>query len=127
MSKKSFIEANRISFSYPSYEGEIPSLVLDGVDVSIEEGEFVAVLGHNGSGKSTLLSIMSGVVKCDKGSFSYDGIDLFKDKKLRSVIIGYVPQGTPLLEELTAYDNLLLWYDRATMKKETAPRSRRKW
>ena len=74
MSKKSFIEANRISFSYPSYEGEIPSLVLDGVDVSIEEGDFVAVLGHNGSGKSTLAKHFNAILVPTEGNVSVKGI-----------------------------------------------------
>ena len=82
MSKKSFIEANRISFSYPSYEGEIPSLVLDGVDVSIEEGEFVAVLGHNGSGKSTLAKHFNAILVPTEGSVSVSGISTAEESKL---------------------------------------------
>ena len=80
MSKKSFIEANRISFSYPSYEGEIPSLVLDGVDVSINEGEFVAVLGHNGSGKSTLARLTNGLLRPQSGNVRVLGIDACNEK-----------------------------------------------
>ena len=82
MSKKSFIEANRISFSYPSYEGEIPSLVLDGVDVSIEEGEFVAVLGHNGSGKSTLAKHFNAILVPTEGKVSVSGISTAKESRL---------------------------------------------
>ena len=82
MSKKSFIEANRISFSYPSYEGEIPSLVLDGVDVSIEEGEFVVVLGHNGSGKSTLAKHFNAILVPTEGSVSVSGISTAEESKL---------------------------------------------
>ncbi|MBQ4546060.1 MAG: energy-coupling factor transporter ATPase [Oscillospiraceae bacterium] len=82
MSKKSFIEANRISFSYPSYEGEIPSLVLDGIDVSIEEGEFVAVLGHNGSGKSTLAKHFNAILVPTEGSVSVSGISTAEEARL---------------------------------------------
>ena len=82
MSKKSFIEANRISFSYPSYEGEIPSLVLDGVDVSIEEGEFVAVLGHNGSGKSTLAKHFNAILVQTEGNVSVSGISTAEESRL---------------------------------------------
>ncbi|MBQ6876957.1 MAG: energy-coupling factor transporter ATPase [Oscillospiraceae bacterium] len=82
MLKKSFIEANRISFSYPSYEGEIPSLVLDGVDVSISEGEFVAVLGHNGSGKSTLAKHFNAILVPSEGSVSVNGISTAEESKL---------------------------------------------
>ena len=82
MSKKSFIEANRISFSYPSYDGDIPQLVLDGVDVSIEEGEFVAVLGHNGSGKSTLAKHFNAILVPTEGSVSVSGISTAEEAKL---------------------------------------------
>ena len=82
MSKKSFIEANRISFSYPSYEGDIPSLVLDGVDVSIEGGEFVAVLGHNGSGKSTLAKHFNAILVPTEGNVSVSGISTAEESRL---------------------------------------------
>ena len=48
----------------------------------------------------------------------FNGEDLFQNRKKRSSLVGYVPQGTPLIEELTAWDNLLLWYDRETLQKE---------
>ena len=92
--------------------------VLSGVNFSASSGECIGILGANGSGKSTLLSLLAGVLKADKGAFLCDGTDLFKSPELRSRAVGYVPQGTPLIEELTAYDNLFLWYDRATLKKE---------
>ena len=82
MSKKSFIEANRISFSYPSYEGEITSLVLDGVEVSINEGEFVAVLGHNGSGNSTLAKHFNAILVPTEGSASVSGISTAEESRL---------------------------------------------
>ena len=92
--------------------------VLSGVNMSAQSGECIGILGANGSGKSTLLSLLAGVLKADKGEFILDGTDLFKSPKVRSRAVGFVPQGTPLIEELTAYDNLFLWYDRATLKTE---------
>ena len=92
--------------------------VLRDISFSVREGNCVGILGGNGCGKSTLLSILAGVQKADNGSFLWEGADLFADEKKRSEILGYVPQGNPLMEELTAWDNLRLWYEKADLKKE---------
>ena len=92
--------------------------VLNNITLSVEEGSCVGILGGNGSGKSTLLSVLAGVLKPDAGTVDWNGEDLLHNKTLRSQLIGYVPQGNPLLEELTAWDNLLLWYDKNTLKQE---------
>ena len=92
--------------------------VLQDVSLSCQSGQCIGILGANGTGKSTLLSLLAGILPADRGSFLCDGEDLFRNKKLRARLVGYVPQGTPLLEELSARDNLLLWYDRKDMEKE---------
>lgn len=92
--------------------------VLNGVNLKVDSGKCIGILGGNGSGKSTLLSILAGIQSCNKGEFLLNDKNLFKHPSERAKYIGYVPQGTPLIEELTAYDNLLLWYNRATLKKE---------
>ena len=92
--------------------------VLRDITLSAEAGECIGILGSNGSGKSTLLSTLAGVQKPDGGTFWWDNTDLFQHESLRTKVIGYVPQGNPLLEELTAWDNLRLWYDKATLRKE---------
>ncbi|MBR2013002.1 MAG: ABC transporter ATP-binding protein [Clostridia bacterium] len=92
--------------------------VLNGIDLVAGAGKCIGILGGNGSGKSTLLSILAGIQTADGGSFLFDGKNLFKFSSEHSRLVGYVPQGTPLIEELTAYDNLLLWYDKAALKKE---------
>lgn len=92
--------------------------VLRDISLTAEGGQCIGILGSNGSGKSTLLSILAGIQPCDRGEFICDGQNLFKNPKHRADLVGYVPQGTPLIEELTAKDNLLLWYDRQTLRKE---------
>lgn len=85
--------------------------VLDSISLRAEEGCCVGILGENGCGKSTLLNILAGVLPADGGEFFWGDQELLKNRKLRANLVGYVPQGTPLLQELTAWDNLRLWYE----------------
>ncbi len=93
--------------------------VLTDVSFDVEKGSRIGILGQNGCGKSTLLSILAGSLRADAGHFylqeekpggGYQEKDLMTDPRLRSSLIGYVPQNTPLFEELSALDNLRLWY-----------------
>ena len=92
--------------------------VLRGITFTAAGGECVGVVGKNGCGKSTLLSILAGVQKRDAGEFALDGHDLFSSSEWLRRNVGYVPQGTPLIDELSARDNLLLWYSREQLKNE---------
>lgn len=89
--------------------------VLKDITVKVDEGKCVGILGGNGSGKSTLMSILAGVLRSDGGTFTYGDKDLLKDSTVRAEVLGYVPQSTPLIEELTAKDNLRLWYEKDAM------------
>lgn len=106
------IEINHIKKSFGRKK------VLNDITFTAASGECIGILGANGTGKSTLLTILAGVQKAGGGEFLLDGENLFKNSRLRSKKVGYVPQGTPLIEELTAYDNLLLWYSKKELKKE---------
>ncbi len=92
--------------------------VLKGIDFSVSAGKCVGILGGNGCGKSTLLSILAGIQTADEGKFICDGKDLLAFSKKRASLVGYIPQGTPLIEELTAKDNLSLWYTKESMQRE---------
>ena len=92
--------------------------VLRDINLTANQGECIGILGANGSGKSTLLTILAGILKPNGGEFLLNGENLLKNSSLRSKTVGYVPQGTPLIEELTAYDNLLLWYNKKDLKTE---------
>ena len=92
--------------------------VLNGIDFTVEPGEIVGILGENGSGKSTLLTILAGLQRPDVGFFNIDGKDLLKSTKLRNEVVAYVPQETPLISELSAWDNLRMWYPSDKLKKE---------
>lgn len=106
------IEIKNVSKSYGKKN------VLKDISFSAEGGNCIGILGANGCGKSTFLSILAGVLERDGGQFLFNGQDLFADRKKRCSLVGYVPQGTPLIEELTAWDNLLLWYERDSLQKE---------
>ena len=90
--------------------------VLQGVDLSVAEGEFVSIMGESGSGKSTLLSILAGNMKPDAGRVLLEGepIDAHNESalaRLRRESIGFVYQTFNLLPTLSAKDNILLpWY-----------------
>ncbi len=92
--------------------------VLQDIELSAKKGECIGILGGNGCGKTTLLSILAGVLKADGGSFCVAGKELLGRREDCSRLVGYVPQGTPLFEELSAKDNLRLWYDKAQLQKE---------
>lgn len=106
------IEITKIKKSYKKNH------VLNGVTINAGPGQIIGILGENGSGKSTLLSILAGLQKADAGFFTYDGKDLMKNHNLRNELVAYVPQESPLIAELSAYDNLKMWYSRKDLKKE---------
>ena len=97
------------------YRGKV---VLRDVSFEASDGMCIGILGSNGSGKSTLLSILAGIQRQDGGSFLGDGKDLMKGGITRAAEVGYVPQGTALLPELTGWDHLLLWYDKKDLQQQ---------
>ena len=78
------IKTEDLRFSYPAAEGVSP-VVLDGVDLAIKEGSFVAVLGHNGSGKATLAKHMNAILLPSGGKVYVDGIDTTDEDRLLDV------------------------------------------
>lgn len=84
--------------------------VLHDVDITINAGEIVSLVGANGAGKSTLLMTISGLQSADKGQLLFDGEDLSKisaDKRVTKGIV-QVPEGRQVFKDMTVYDNLLL-------------------
>ena len=105
------ISVENISKKYRNKE------VLSSVSFEAESGMQVGIVGKNGIGKSTLLSILAGVNKADGGKFLYEGRDLLADKDLRNKVCAYIPQEMPLISELSARDNLRMWYSDKALKK----------
>ncbi|MCD8047147.1 MAG: energy-coupling factor transporter ATPase [Clostridiales bacterium] len=84
MEQKNIIEIKDVAFQYPDVP-EGSSLVLDGVNLFIEQGSFVAILGHNGSGKSTLAKLMNAVYLPNRGIVSVDGMDTADEAHLLDI------------------------------------------
>ena len=84
--------------------------VLDGVSLSVEEGETVALVGSNGAGKTTLLQAISGLLPVWSGDIVFQGKSLVSlpPYKLPALGIAHIPQGRGILARLSVYDNLLL-------------------
>ena len=105
------IELRQLTRRLPSGDRELT--ILDHVDLSVEPGEFIAVLGPSGSGKSTLLALMAGLDRPTSGEVRIDGVaiqSMSEDELalLRRRKIGFVFQSFQLLGNLTARENILL-------------------
>ena len=93
--------------------GETQVKALDGVDLRVESGEFVAIVGTSGSGKSTLLHMLGGLDRPSSGSVLVNGREIFnlKDEELtifRRRKIGFVFQSYNLVPVLSVYENIVL-------------------
>ena len=79
------IETKKLTYAYPAEEDQTPVLALNGVDVAIEKGTFVVVLGHNGSGKSTLAKTFNGVLLPAGGKVYVEGMDTADENLLLAI------------------------------------------
>ena len=83
------------------------------VDLTIQQGEFVSIVGHSGSGKSTFLSLIGGIARPDTGTVTIDGTNIWEYNdirlsRLRNEKYGFVYQFASLIPTLTATENVLL-------------------
>jgi putative ABC transport system ATP-binding protein len=93
--------------------GDVQVMALDGVDISIKEGEFVAVMGQSGSGKSTLMNILGCLDRATEGRYVLAGVDVSNLSKaqlaaIRNWKIGFVFQSFNLLARTSALRNVML-------------------
>ena len=96
-----------------TYYSGVETPVIRGIDLEVEEGEFVAILGESGSGKSTLLYLLSGIEKADEGEVELLGkrLSSVSDAEmsaLRRNGFSFVYQFDNLIENLTAEENIYL-------------------
>lgn len=105
------VEAKSLKKYYGSDENIVKAL--DGVDIKVNEGEFVCIVGTSGSGKSTLLHMLGGLDRATSGSVSINNIDIFNlnDDELtifRRREIGFIFQQFNLIPILNVYENIVL-------------------
>jgi bicarbonate transport system ATP-binding protein len=102
MPVKDFLVLDRASKVYPTPTGEY--VVLDNVNLTVQQGEFICLIGHSGCGKSTLLNMVSGFSQPSSGQVLLKGKPIGKPGPDRMVVF----QGYALLPWLTAYENIYL-------------------
>lgn len=105
------LQADNLKKIYGSGENAVHAL--DGVNISVEKGEFVAIVGTSGSGKSTLLHMLGGLDRPTEGKVIVDGKDIsaLKDEALtifRRRKIGFVFQAYNLVPVLNVYENIVM-------------------
>ena len=122
---KVILEAKDLIKSYVNGNNKLK--VLDGIDIKLEEGKIVTIMGKSGSGKSTLLNILSTLDSTDEGMIAINGNDInyYTDDDIsymRNSYIGFVFQFHHLLPDFTVLENILMpdWINKTNSKKGRA-------
>ncbi|HEX6080998.1 MAG TPA: heme ABC exporter ATP-binding protein CcmA [Methylomirabilota bacterium] len=86
-----------------------PTLVLDGVSLTLPRGQCLALLGPNGAGKTTLLRLLATLQRPTSGALAIDGVDAVRTPDRVRPLLGVVAHGSYVYEDLTARENLRFW------------------
>ena len=100
-----FLQLRDVCKSYKTSRG--PNLVLQSVDLEVEEGEFIAIVGYSGSGKTTLISLIAGLITPDDGEICLAGTPITGPSPNRGIVF----QNYSLLPWLTVFENIYLAVD----------------
>jgi nitrate/nitrite transport system ATP-binding protein len=117
---KAYLSIENIGITF--HRGATSSEVLRGVDLKIDKGEYVSIIGHSGCGKSTLLNIVAGLLPMTTGAVIVDGTAVEAPGPDRAVVF----QNHSLLPWLTVYENVALAVDKVFAGKRSA-KERREW
>ena len=107
------VEVKNISKSFNSF------LAVDNISFSLAKGEVLGFLGPNGAGKTTTMRVLTGFLTPDSGQVIINNINLFDSLKDARQFIGYVPEGSPLYNEMTVIDFLGFICDIRAVDKQT--------
>lgn len=113
MNPKTALECKAIHKQFESESGEKPLQILQGVQLKVNEGDLISIVGSSGSGKSTLLHILGGLDKPTSGDVYWNGSSIYNHNadtlaNLRNKNIGFVFQFHHLLPEFTAIENVMM-------------------
>ncbi|MGB1109556.1 MAG: nitrate ABC transporter ATP-binding protein [Gammaproteobacteria bacterium] len=109
----SYLSLEDLHITFPTDKG--PLNVLNGVDLKVEQGEFISLIGHSGCGKSTVLNIVAGLLEATKGGVLLEGREVTEPGPDRAVVF----QNHSLLPWLSVYDNVRLAVDKVFKKSKT--------
>lgn len=110
-----FVDVNHVSMTFFTKNG--PSHVLDNVNIKIQQGEFVSLIGHSGCGKSTVLNLVAGLLSATRGAVLLKEREITGPGPERAVVF----QNHSLLPWLTVFNNVYLAVERVFGNKETKP------
>jgi nitrate/nitrite transport system ATP-binding protein len=114
-----FLRLQDVGKSYETPKGRY--LVLQGLDLAVEKGEFVAIVGYSGSGKTTLLSLIAGLITSEEGKIWLDGMPVQGPGPDRGIVF----QNYSLLPWLTVFENIYLAVDAVSSGLSTGEKRRR--
>ena len=118
MASQPFLDISDVTVAFG--RSRVP--VLNGIDLKIERGEYVSVIGHSGCGKSTLLNVVAGLLRASGGGVVLDGREVNEPGPDRAVVF----QNHSLLPWLTCYENIRLAVDQ-TLSKTMSRAARHEW
>ena len=114
-----YLNIDHVSITFPTSKG--PLNVLNGVNLRVEQGEFISLIGHSGCGKSTVLNIVAGLLQATEGGVVLEGREVTDPGPDRAVVF----QNHSLMPWLSVYDNVRLAVDQVFTDKASGKDVRR--